>query len=202
MRNTTKKSKKVEMLLYSSFKGNAATHYGTQMEEATRQQYITYMKQNGHPNITVEECGLFVSLENPWLAGTPDGLVHDPSPDASKPSGLVEIKNPYSARHLTPAEAVKSPTFCLQHKKEDDTFQLKKRHDYYYQIQCQLYCTNRAWCDFVLRTDKEMHVERIHRDSKWWNTHLSKLKKFYFSSLLPELACPRHRKGGIREPTD
>ena len=117
------------------------------------------MKQNGHPNITVEECGLFVSLENPWLAGTPDGLVHDPSPDASKPSGLVEIKNPYSARHLTLAEAVKSPTFCLQHKKEDDTFQLKRRHDYYYQIQCQLYCTNRAWCDFVLRTDKEMHVE-------------------------------------------
>ncbi len=29
---------------------------------------------------------------------------------------------------------------------------------------------------------------------------LDKLKYFYFESLLPELACPRHCKGGLREP--
>ena len=38
-------------------------------------------------------------------------------------------------------------------------FSLKRRHDYYYQIQSQLYCVNRKWCDFVLRTDKEIHRE-------------------------------------------
>ncbi len=27
-----------------------------------------------------------------------------------------------------------------------------------------------------------------------------KLRKFYFTALLPELACPRHRQGVIREP--
>ena len=27
----------------------------------------------------------------------------------------------------------------------------------------------------------------------------SKTKGFYLSSILPELACPRHHKGGIRE---
>ena len=29
---------------------------------------------------------------------------------------------------------------------------------------------------------------------------MEKLCEFYFSALLPELACPRQGKGGIREP--
>lgn len=57
MRATTKQSNKVQQLLYSRFKGNAATHYGAEKEETTRQQYITYMKQNGHSNLNVEVCG-------------------------------------------------------------------------------------------------------------------------------------------------
>lgn len=51
----------------------------------------------------------FVSLENPWLAGTPDGLVNDPSEDSSH-LGLVEIKNPYSVRHMILSEAVQKST--------------------------------------------------------------------------------------------
>ena len=197
MRVTTKKGKKVEQLLHSKFKGNTATRYGADMEEKACKQYKTYMTQTGHPNLTTEACGLFVSLLNPWLAGTPDGLVNDPS-NTSQPLGLVEIKNPYAAQNKTLTEAVKTPAFCLEHK--DGLFRLKRRHNYYYQVQCQLYCTNRDWCDFVVRTDKDLHVERIPRDSSWWNSQLPKLKKFYFSSLLPELAEPRRDKGGIREP--
>ena len=162
MRHTTKKSKKVELLLYSNFRGNAATHYGSDKEESTRQQYETYMKQNGHPTFKIEKCGLFVSLENPWLAASPDGLVHDP--DTAQPLGLIEIKNPYSVRQLSLEEAIKTPTFCLEQHKDDNTYRLKRRHDFYYQVQCQLYCTNREWCDFILRTDMAMHMERIQRD--------------------------------------
>ncbi len=36
---------------------------------------------------------------------------------------------------------------------------------------------------------------------KEWTMVDSKLQSFYFDALLPELASPRHRKGGIREPT-
>lgn len=77
---------------------------------------------------------------------------------------------------------------------------LKKRHDYYYQIQCQMFCCDLEWCDFVVRTNKALHVERIFRDQTWWNQQLPKLRNFYFSALLPELAYPRYGKGGIREP--
>ena len=197
MRKTTKRSNKVQTLLYSNFKGNKATRYGTAKEEEARQEYITYKRRNGHPDLNVETCGLFVSLTTPWLAASPDGTVYDPE-DTSQVLGLVEIKNPYSMRDKTLDEACKTSTFCLE--KKNDKYQLKQRHDYYYQIQCQLYCVDREWCDFVLKTNKDIHIERIYRDRNWWGLQQEKLRTFYFDALLPELACPRYRNGGIREP--
>ena len=196
MRETTKKGNKVKDLLYSNFRGNKATQYGSAKEDETILQYITYQRRNGHPDLKVDRCGLFVSLTNPWLAASPDGSVNDPS-DSNHSLGLVEIKNPFSVKEKTLAEASTSSTFCLV--REKNMYKLKRRHDYYFQVQCQLYCTDRNWCDFVLRTNKDIHIERIYRDKKWWGVQMTKLRKFYFTALLPELACPRHRKGGIRE---
>ena len=62
--------------------------YGSAKEAETGQQYITYQRMNGYPNLTVDECGLFVSLAGPWLTASPDGSVHDPS-DADHTLGLV-----------------------------------------------------------------------------------------------------------------
>jgi len=115
----------------------------------------------------------------------------------------VEYKNPYSARKLTIEEACDTiSSFCLQKVQSGTSvvYKLKNRHDYHFQVQCQMYCSDTEWCDFVVNTEESLHVERIFRDRKWWEEQLDKLKYFYFESLLPELACPRHRKGGIREP--
>ena len=197
MRVATKRSKKVEELLYSSFGGNTATRYGILKETETVQQYVTHQKNHRHPHLTDSKCGLIVSTANGWwLAASPDGLVYDPT-DAKHPHGLLEVKNPFSVRDKELDEAYKSSGFCLQ--KKDSMYKLKVRHDYYFQVQCQLNCANRSWCDFVLRTNKYIHIERIQRDKSWWEQHLEKAKEFFFTSLLPELACPMHRKGGIRE---
>lgn len=198
MKKTTKRGNKVKQLLYSTFRGNEATRYGMLMEDTARTEYLTYQQQNKHPEVSVENCGLFVSCENPWLAATPDGLVHDPSEQASS-SGLLEIKNPHSKRDMTISEACSSgKSFFL--KKEDTEYKLKQQHDYFHQVQCQLYCVNKEWCDFVVRTEKDMSIERIYRDRQWWDKQLPKLKAFYDNALLPELACPRFGKGTIREP--
>lgn len=203
MKKTTKRSRKVEALLYSKFKGNQATLYGTNMEDTTRQEYTEHQHQAGHPGLKTSPAGLTISVQNPWLGASPDGKVLDPS--ASKPDGIVEYKNPYSARDLSLEEACcTKKLFCLE-KLEDNgkvTFKLKRRHDYYYQIQCQMYCCDVDWCDFVLRTKKEIHVERIPQDSDWLENQLPKLNKFFYRALLPELACPRRNNGGIIEPAD
>ena len=119
MRRATKRSKKVEEMLYSKFKGNAATRYGLEKEDMTKELYVTYQRQRGHPDLTAANCGLFISLEYPWLGATPDGVVTDPS-DTSQPLGLVEIKNPYAARQQTLSEACTRSGFCLELNKEDN----------------------------------------------------------------------------------
>ena len=146
--------------------------------------------------LCVTNCGLFVSLQNPWLAATPDGIVQDLSEHPNSIC-LLEIKNPYSKKSMTISEACSSgSSFCLQQEKEETAFKLKRKHEYFYQIQCRLYCVNKDWCDFVVRTEKDLHVERVYRDREWWSEQLPKLKLFYYDALLPELANPRHDKGG------
>ena len=149
MKQTTKRGKKVESILYSTFKGTMATRYGIEMESEARKQYIAYQIRRGHA-VQTSRTGLVISVDNPWLAASPDDQVVD---QCSNPQfGLVEYKNPYSARSMTVAEACqKIQNFCLEIKGE--MYQLKRNHDYYYRIQCQLYCNKLSWCDFVLRTE-------------------------------------------------
>ena len=158
------------------------------------------MHQQGHPNlaVTVSSSGLVISEDSPWLAASPDGIVVD---TMCTQQGLVELKNPSSVQDMTISEASKKKGFCI--KFEEGTGKcLDKNHNYYFQVQCQIYCTRRQWCDFVVRTNKDLYVERIYPDCQWWKTQLLKVEKFYFKALLPELACPRHHIGGIREPVE
>ena len=200
LQQKTKRSTKVEALLHSKFRGNVATQYGIDNEQSTRERYVKYQRQNGHPGLAIQSTGLVISQDNPWIAASPDDRVQDPS--STPPSGLAEYKTPYSVRTTSILEACSRKSFCLELYKSGGIVKprLKKRHNYHFQVQCQMYCTNRQWCDFVVCTEVDIHIERIDRDIQWWNEQLPKLKVFYFNSLLPELACPRFESGGkIRE---
>ncbi|KAF0701150.1 Exonuclease, partial [Aphis craccivora] len=56
-------------------------------------------------------CGIFVDSENPYLGATPDGLIGS--------DGIVEVKCPSSAEHLTPEE-VWTPRGIIIEKIERD----------------------------------------------------------------------------------
>ena len=53
----------------------------------------------------------------------------------------MEIKSPLSKAGMTIEEAYPNKTFFLE-KLGDETVRLKRNHDYYVQIQGQLYCSN------------------------------------------------------------
>ena len=130
MRQTTKRGKKVESILYSTFKGTVATRHGIEMESEARKDYVHYQMKRGHA-VQTSRTGLVISIDNPWLAASPDDRVIDQN---SNPQlGLVEYKNPYSARIMTVAEACQTiQSFCLE--KKGEMYQLKRNHDYHYQI--------------------------------------------------------------------
>jgi len=198
-RATTKVNSVVKKLLYSKFEGNTATKWGVLQEDSTNGKYLEE-KQKNSPDITTCQSGLVISLDNPWLAASPDGLVYDPT--ENPPHGIVEFKNPYSVRNNTLREAaITKKGFCLDLDKATDRLSLKQNHDYFYQVQCTMYCTQRHWCDVVVRA-KDIHVERIYYQAEFWlKGVLPKLKAFYFTAILPELSSPLGATA-IREPTD
>ena len=72
-------------------------------------------------------------MANPWLAASPDGVVHDPTSTLCE--GLVECKAPFSLKEQTIEEAYLTKiSFCSEKNEEDGSvfYSLKKRHDYYF----------------------------------------------------------------------
>jgi len=63
-----------------------------------------------------------------------------------------------------------------------------------------MYCTQRKWCDLVVRAT-DLHIERIYFNDDFWTNALSKLKEFYFTAILPELTLSLGSTA-IREPTE
>ncbi len=118
---------------------------------------------------------------------------------------MAEYKCPYSLRNQTIDELLASKgasQFCLS-RKRDACLRLKKTHAYFYQVQGQLAITQLPWCDFVVWSPKELHVERIHADPSFWEEVVKKLRSLFDTALLPELVLPRHPQGQpIREPTE
>lgn len=133
------------------FQGNAATEYGAAHEPLAIMDYL------GKTGNLVEECGFFVHPDHDWLGASPDGLVGD--------DGLIEVKCP----------------FGLRNKKGDD-LQFKSASEqphYYAQMQVEMACTGRSWCDFYQWTPNGDYLERVEYDQKWFTDNLPALLEFY-----------------------
>ena len=57
----------------------------------------------------------------------------------------------------------------------------------YVQVQCQLFCVKRAFCDFVLWTNEDIHIERIYPDEEFWISCIGKAEVIFKTAILPEL---------------
>ena len=54
-------------------------------------------------------------------------------------------------------------------------------------MQCQIFSCQATYCDFVLWTEKDLHLERIYPDEELWETASSKAEEFFTKGILPEL---------------
>lgn len=95
--------------------------------------------------LSVEETGF---VDHPHIAmsgASPDGLVGD--------TGLIEIKCPQTTTHFAALEGA-----SIDRK-------------YLLQMQWQMACTGRQWCDFAsydprVPMEMQLHVQRVHRDEE------------------------------------
>ena len=125
--------------------GNAAENYtNAAMQHGIDTEAEAKTAYEFQANVMVQDVGF---VEHPTVAmsgASPDGLVGD--------MGMVEIKCPNSATHLA----------TLRGASIDGK--------YIKQMQWQMACTGRAWCDFAsydprFPFDLQLHVRRVHRDN-------------------------------------
>ena len=140
---------------------SASLEYGRTYENVAIEQYSATTGNR------VQPCGIFINPDRPYLSSSPDGIIDSDL--------LIEVKCPYSARDRPiTAETVPYLDLDLDHK-----LTLCKKHDYYFQIQGQLYCSKRNNCDFVVYTKSETKIIRIPRDDIFIEAMVSKLCAFY-----------------------
>jgi putative phage-type endonuclease len=139
----------------NEFKGNSATEWGTACEQLATDQYEMF-----YSDMPVVETGFHVHPVNEWLGASPDGLLGD--------KGLIEIKCPYGLR-----------------KKDQPEFKtLAEQPHYQAQVQIQLFCTGREYCDFFQWTPNGDQLETEQASEEWVNTNIPKLQAFYDEYLI------------------
>ena len=161
-----------------------ATCWGCDHEKKAQQLYVKVMSSR-HENFQVRDSGLIISTQHPYLGASPDGII---SCDCCG-IGVNEIKCPYCKKDKSIDEAVEDKRFCVQ--SVDGNLKLDRNHTYYYQMQQQLQiCREEMECqygDFVVWTQKEIFIERILPDNKFWESNLPKLDNFFEVCILPEI---------------
>lgn len=121
---------------------NAAMAWGTEQEPFARAAY------EAHTGQMVEEVGFIPHPDIDGAGASPDGLVGD--------DGMVEIKCPSSSTALE---------VWLTHAQGNDPVDAK----YYAQIQWQMRCADRSWCDYVVFDPRmpakaQLFVYRVKRN--------------------------------------
>ena len=166
--------------------------WGLQNEQVACRSYQQHMLSIGHSGLTTQPIGFIVHPTKGWFGASPDAKVYDPSSHVNC-HGIAEFKCPYSKRDISPQEACQDPQFCCE--LQSGTIHLKRNHNYYHQVQLQLYVGSDlySWCDFCIYTTVGVAVERIYPSKEWQSTCLPILEQYYDTHILPEIVDPIYK---------
>lgn len=122
---------------------NADSYSNAAMQWGTDMEPDARTAYEFYRSVTVKEIGFVPHPRMADAGASPDGLVGD--------DGLVEIKCPNTASHLETLLGAAIP------------------EKYLFQMQWQMACTGRQWCDFAsydprLPEAMQLHIARVSRD--------------------------------------
>ena len=140
-----------------------------------------------HINFKIEKCGLMINEEYPCLHATPDFLC---SCDCFG-EGCGEVKCPLCIENCDFDIYVAKPSSCLE-KTGIGNFSLKTNHQYYFQVQQQLFTYKSLYCDFIVCAighvrEAKLVMQKHFPDEAHWVAVLPKLTSFWRTCILPEV---------------
>ena len=158
--------------------GVPSIKWGQDHEAKAFKEYKNQVNQR-HPNLKLRKAGIYIG-NPPYLGASPDGILED---HLGNPSGVIEIKCPYSAVSLTVREACKGLDDFYCFIDDDGCIKLNINHIYYFQIQGTMGITKTQFCDFIAWTSKSLECIVINFDQHLWETLLCKLQNFYLECI-------------------
>ena len=122
----------------------AETFTNAAMEWGTQQEPFARAAYEIKTGVVVEEVGFIDHPRLPNAGASPDGMVGE--------EGMVEIKCPNTATHIETLLSKEVPW------------------KYYAQMQWQMACTGRLWCDYVsydprMPENTQLFIQRVYRDA-------------------------------------
>lgn len=127
------------------------------MQHGTETEPMARMAYEAETGLMVTEVAMIQHGTIEMAGASPDGLVGE--------DGLVEIKCPNTSTHIATLMADKAPS------------------QYIPQMQWQMACTGRAWCDFVsfdprMPEDMQLFIKRVPRDNALIAEYEAEVVKF------------------------
>lgn len=176
------RSRKSEMALVNEMLNpkkieTSATIYGIKNEEKARKEY----EQNYL--VKVKKIGLVVSLQQPWLCVSPDGLVLR----NNQVIKLLEIKCPATCSKLSIIDEINQKSNVKYIKIVNGKAELTRSHQYFCQIQLQLYICGLQECDLYIYSQMKSLCITIYRSEEYIQNMVQKCENFYFHFFLPAL---------------
>ncbi|XP_071106878.1 uncharacterized protein [Haliotis cracherodii] len=167
----------------------APCEWGLDHENDALDQYKTIM-MSGHTNLVLQKSGFVINPDFPHLGATPDSYV---TCDCCG-KGLVDVKCLFKYRDQHPCEICDNQFYLKPHVKYDPVCinSLQTSHNYYHQVQGQLHVCDLNYCDFVVWSRKGIHIERVIKDTTFWNSLKVKLDFYFLRIVLPELLTRAH----------
>lgn len=127
------------------------------MKHGTETEPLARMAYEAETGNLVTEVAMIQHPKIEMSGASPDGLVDE--------DGLVEIKCPNTATHINTLIGGKVPS------------------QYISQMQWQMACTGRKWCDFVsfdprMPTNMQLFIQRVERDESLIKEYESEIVQF------------------------
>uniref|UniRef100_UPI00358F650E uncharacterized protein n=1 Tax=Myxine glutinosa TaxID=7769 RepID=UPI00358F650E len=143
-----------------------------------------------HENCELSHCGMVICEDKPWLSASVDGIVKC----SCHGTRILEIKCPYSARDKEAEEFVYDKASYMYDG------HLEEEHQYYTQVQLEIYVHNVQACDFVVYVKDSLLHQTIVRNDMFLSKILPMLEGFWKRHITHELLtrCVEHANARVK----
>jgi putative phage-type endonuclease len=139
--------------------------YGRDLESKARNCYREKYQKD------VIEVGLAVRKEAPFVGASPDGIIIE-----NQDVIVLEIKCPKRCEKAN-----------IDVDYVNEYGELSKKHEYYTQVQLQIFCCNATKCHFFIYSEADSKLVVVDRDQEFIYQMLSDLENVYTRVLLPAI---------------